>query len=395
MARENLKEIKIKHPIFINPFWAYSLIWTVVLLLYYISPSELNKGLKSSLIAFFVLTIFISFLLGCWANRRLKNRTIKLKYCRFSRLFLFLLVLIYLLEILYSKTIPLLSHGASYKEFGIPTIHVLIVNISLFYFIYRTFLLINFFKKGDLLAVLVPLAYFCLIYSRGLIIFALAVTVCLFFIDKTIKKKYIVLTAVFGLIAMLAFGALGNIRSGDKWNDTTYLMALAHIQGNPKSIGSMLYWVEEYLTCSLRNLNYNLGLSTQTNLTNFLYCITPDFIAKRIFGNANTSFALVVPAFTTGTAFVYGYNSLGITGMIIQYVFYMAVPAIILNLRIKSEYKIMCLAILFFLYAMSMFDNMLFYSGYSFVIIIVLLYPIFVNLKRAQLSVQSNRCNAK
>lgn len=387
-----MKKIVVKNPIFINPFFAYVLFWTLALFLYNFSPSELSIALDKTLVVFLLCTILFAFIGMLYFNSKYKNKKIYVHHKAPNAITIILLYILYLFDFIYSKNIPLLTalfgsgYNSGYYEFGIPTIHVAITIISTFYCIFQWFQFIVFRKKSNLIAFLLIALYFVLIFSRGLWMFIGAAAVILFLMDKKITVLRGICFFIFIVVAAWGFGILGNIRSGYHWNDTGYFMSVAQIDGNRYSIFSPLYWVVEYITSPLRNLNYNVSLEHEWSFSGLIYSNLPDAIAKRLFPQIDFSelVQLVLPNFTTCTGYAGSYVSFGYIGMIVSFSGWMVIALIFTKFRIcRFEIKVLCFSMLFYLYAMTMFDNMIFYSGYSFSIIIALIYSFLSKTKRA------------
>lgn len=379
-AKQLSKKIRIINPWIINPFFGYGLFWSLAIFLYLFSPSKANLSLDINLIMILLITIVVSFFCAHFFNKKFKNKIFEIKYKKPSIWISVVLLILYIAEFIYSGQIPIVStingSGGAYKAFGIPTLHVLIVTFGIFYGIYHAYMFLCFRKRHNVIRALMVLLYFLLIFSRGMLIFCGVVCILLYFASKKIKIRHIIFLFVLALIAMFIFGALGNIRSGFDWNDTGYLLGLAKIDADPYGFFSPLYWVEEYIICSLRNLNYNVSFGPDYSVEAFLSSVVPDFIGKRIF-DVETSVRLYVPAFTTSTMYAATYISSGYLGMLISFGLYLLSAKIVMSIRMSdASCELISYSMLFFLFAMSIFDNMLVYSGYSFALVFAILYGV-------------------
>ena len=395
-------QIKIYNAWLINPFFAYSLVWTVVIFLYALSPAKINLPLNQGLLAFFLITIIISAACGVFFSKKFQGKVFKVKVPHFSVALLFAIIALYCLEFIYSGNIPLLFYlffnddimaSDVYMNFGIPTLHVLIVTFSIFYCIYCFLLFIVTRNLKFLIPSGVCILYFVLIFSRGALVFIACALVIIYFAGRPIYLRHALLIALLAFVAAMLFGIFGNIRSGYAWNDSYAIMGIAKIEGDRYGFFSPLYWVEEYIVCSFRNLNYNVSL--ENNITydtsDLITALVIDFVSKRIVTN-DISFSLVVPALSTGTMYILPYRAMGYLGMTLNFIIYCLAALIVACSKMRNfECKVVCLALMFGLYVLSPFDNMLWYSGYSFALFIGYIYGyVKINTSRKQ-KPKSNR----
>ena len=391
ISKRYTKQIKIENAFVINPFLAYSLFWCISLILYQFSPSELNIPLNVQLTLFLVFTIVVSALFAVYFNYKMQGLCIRVTYRKASCILLSILVVAYICEFIYSANVPLLNillnsssdNSGGYLEFGIPFFHVLIVVFNSFYCIYNGWLYLVFKKKNNFFAFLITAAYYLLCYSRGLLLFNIIVIILLFVSCKKLPIKTWVMLFIAALIGMWLFGVLGNLRSGGDWNDTGYFMAVSHISGNRYSLFAPFYWVEEYFVCSLRNLNYNTLFPVEYDISGLISSLLPDAIAKRVFPDVEYTINLVSENLNTSTSYIFSYVAFGVVGMLISFFCYMAIALIFTKITfLQPEFKIISIAMLFFLFALTIFDNMIFYSGYSFSIIVAIVFSWGVNIIR-------------
>ncbi len=391
MALNQQRTVRIRNPFVINPFFAYSAFWTVSLILYSLSNSGLNIPLDANLVAFLVATIALSAVAAFFFGNKFKNKTFMLTAHRASWIAWVILIVCYGAEFLYSKNVPLLTalfgntFDSGYLVFGIPMLHVIISVCSSFYCIYHGWLFLKFKRCNNLIAMLIPLSFYVLCFSRGMLLFNVVVIALLWLMEKRITIITWVGLILLALFVLWLFGVTGNIRSGYAWNDTGYFMEIAQIPGDRYSLFAPFYWADEYLICSLRNLNYNVQFVPQEDLSGLLFCLFPDAVAKRLFPAVDIagSVQLVQPNLTTSTAYIGCYLSYGYFGMAVYFLECIAIALIFMQVKfLPMPTKVICLAMCFFLYAMTIFDNMVMYSGYSFTIIIAILYPLLTRVWR-------------
>lgn len=373
----------IKSPIIINPFFYYAAFWILSIFLYITSPSKLNNKLMSGLVIFLILTIFISIILSKYFNKKIQNLSISIFKPNTNVLLVlaFILLILYFMEFLYSNQIPIINYlngnDVNYKDFGIPTIHVFIVTFSYFISMFSFTIFAKFKLKTSLLLLIICILYFICIFSRGGIIFIIFINACIYLAEKKITIKKVSILVIFLIIFAFVFGIIGNIRSGYNPLDSYPILDIANIDGNRNSILSLLFWVDEYLICSLRNLNYNISLHNSNY--NFIYLFInffPDFLSKRILSSEPNIF-LINEGLTTCTSYITSYIYGGYLGMLFCFLLYIILSLIIINIKFNREIcKIYSLSILTFIFGLTFFDNMLVYSGYSF----TLIYPIILSI---------------
>ena len=380
--------LKIRNPWIINPFFYYGLMWILALIGYELSPSEYCLDLDYGLVIFLTFSLVVAFFGGAIFNTKLKNKVILIRYEPYSNLLVYVVVVLFILEFVVSGGIPLYSYlfktgGITYMQFGIPTLHVIIVTFAIYCLVKYSFQYLIFKQKKDLILPLLSFLYFLLIYSRGIMLFSLISIVMFFFIDKNITiKQVFFMSSVFVIISWL-FGILGNMRVGSHWSDTSYIFYLAGVNHDASSWFSPMYWVLEYLTCSLRTLNFNvLEIPPAYRLMDMSYYFIPDFIAKRIFADNVLRPVLQLDWCTTYTMYGASFTTYGYFGMLLKFLTYVVMAIGIYCIKFKNYvYNIIGLCLLSTLYVFTVFNDMLMYSGYSFSVFYVLLFGKFSTKK--------------
>lgn len=368
-------EKKIVNPWIVNPFFYYSFFWLVTILFYYISPSGLYMELNHGLLIFLLITIVVAIIIAIQFNINYKNKVIKIRYYKPKGIILVTLLILYVFEFIYSKSVPLIT-GETYGEFGIPTLHVIIVTFSCYYAIKNYFQYIAFKKNKCLLNFIIIVTYFILIFSRGILVFLFSIIIALTTFDKIIKIHHLIIFLLIVFIFSWLFGIAGNIRSGYSWNDSGVIIYFSDIPIDRHSLLAPFIWVEEYIVCSLRNLNFNINFTPVTNsIFGLLYSIIPDFLSKRLFLEYSIIPELQVEAFTTCTMYTNVYISFGYLGMILNFIIYFIIYFIFTHIKMIDETnKIIGFSILSMIFALSIFNDMLWYSGYSFTLIYCFLF---------------------
>lgn len=374
---EKAVKVKIVTPSIINPFFWYAVTWTLSLYLYNISKSRLNIPLALGTKEFIASTIIISIALAIGVNLYLKNKEATIKYIEPSTIGVCFLWVLYLADFLYSRTVPLFSH--LYKNFGFPTLHVISVTFGTYYCIRSIFQFLIFKEKKDIKVATIILLYYVLIFSRGLIVFILIASILPYIATKRISFKQVAIIVMVAIVGAWVYGIVGNIRSGMDWNDSGLILGVAEIKANRFSLTAPFYWVDEYLINSLRNLNYNIAqVPVNNSFSGFIYFFIPDFISKRLVSSIPQGAVLVKEEFTTTTMYGNLYACSGYLGMIINYITYAICGLIAILAKTKNSlFKFLGMAIMSFLFMLSMFDNMLWYSGFSFALVWIVIVALF------------------
>ena len=193
-----LKIKKIYNSIFINPFFLYAIVWSIIVLANFLNFNTIYPVIPIDLIIFFIFFIIISICLGIYVKKKYLNQM----YYRISNtkpmyLANLSLLLIFVAESLYSGFIPLFSilfkgDTATYQNFGIPQLTYL---VSLFSFGLNMVNATKLFscKKseiiGNVFCSLIPLFRLLLLYSRGAILFCLIPFVLMFFARMKLNFK--------------------------------------------------------------------------------------------------------------------------------------------------------------------------------------------------------------
>ena len=132
-----------KH-IFLNPFYWFSAVWSVVLLLSLCGFSAAYGTLHAGLLAFFLSVAVISAVMGYLYARYLKKAAVDYAPPRCMWLCTALIVIGFAADFIYARGIPLFgvltgAQGASRSFQGIPVLHEMISTLALFYAINGAF----------------------------------------------------------------------------------------------------------------------------------------------------------------------------------------------------------------------------------------------------------------
>ncbi len=216
-----------------SPFSAFTLIWSVVLFLYYLRFSDLQiyglADIAESVWTFylpFAASYLLVFLFPKDRRRRMSAPSPKKQYWsdpdklkkRVDRLFLIFIALFFF-EVVVAGYIPLISmiRGAegSHFDFGIPSLHgfvlafgVLISSVS--YLVYL--------KTGErkylYYPALINLIFALLVTRKMIVISVVQISVIHFYVKGFWSLKRGVYFSTFALVVVFVFGWIGDIRTG-------------------------------------------------------------------------------------------------------------------------------------------------------------------------------------
>jgi oligosaccharide repeat unit polymerase len=264
--------------------------------------------------------------------------------------------------------------SSEYSNFGIPGLQGF---VNACYLAISTLKLIRFLSKDkkclfDYIGIVIIFLYPLILLSRQLI-FTLVFQLIIFwllFSKKTALSKIMKSFCIF-LMLVIIFSIMGQFRSG---NEDLYNFMGSEVSG--KFI--FLYWPYVYLTSSLSNLSLNLDISLPDNsLATFFLPLIPmslrglfdvDYGFEK-FSNIN----LINPNLNTSTFFASGFLSFGWMGMIVLFLFLLAILLILKRSASKSIYNYSSYLVIIQIISFTFFDNLLFYWPVFFQIIIFMI----------------------
>lgn len=382
----------------LNPLIIYGVSFLLVLPIYGLEWSNLYPKLNTELTIFIISSSIIAIILGKFFGLK-KNKIDNEEFIpvKFSKLLCFTIIIYigFILEFIYNGGIPLLlilnQTGFMYKDFGIPTFHVILITFTNFYtlLIFQVYIIRK--KKKFLILYLMLLLISILIYLRGNLIFMLIASLVIFFRYKVNISYKLYLKVFIGIILSLyLFGVIGNYRfmtSGsykDYTSASVEILNIGQATNNFKEsvIPNEYFWSYIYISSSLANLQYIVNNYTNVNnddnitldeITNM--CISqliPDFISKRYFELVDykpKEAYLIVENLTLVTMYGLSYEYIGYLGLIIMFLYIVVFMIILMMLFRKSMFYNIIIANLFIISIFSSFTNLLIFSGWTFQIL--------------------------
>lgn len=361
----------------INPFGSYFIAATSISALYFLGFSDLYPKLSVEMVAFLLLTSGSSLLLAiAYASiTQNVNSCDAVKESSNDKIIFLLISVGFFIEFIYSKSIPLISLALGavfdYREFGIPTFHVLLVGVNFFYAIRWCSIYFKTKNRSYLLMQYGSLGFGLLIMNRGAIIISLIAALFIYANNKLNLKQIIKITA-FTVIVIWLFGYIGNLRflTQEIFVDDP-ILRIGSASSSFKSSGlpNEFFWVYLYATSPLANFQLTINSlhpSWHYFFEGLAINFIPDFLSKHLIDVSNEYLfrpALVTPELTVSTAFAPAFATMGWLGPYALYAYYVAYTLALAAISIRSQYHQPIMALASAQAALLFFDNMLVFSG--------------------------------
>lgn len=381
MIREpkiNLLENRVKFKQVLNPFFWFAIVWLVVLLVHCLNLTTVYPSLNVEMFCFLSFTIICSIILGIIFQKKYFNiiTFIYFKNSKPSWDFIIFGYVMTILEIIYSKQIPLLNirnSMSSYMDFGIPTVSFAVTS----FFMYLNALTSAKWvygnkndRKGNFFILILVNLKFLLVYSRGLILTCLLITFVIWLSKRKFSLKLILFFLFVTIVGLYGFNILGNIRMNSKWYDSTQIIQIAHIRSEYYFLKDFS-WGLVYIDTPLGNLLYNQqNIPIDYSLTGILSQLIPDYISKRLWPDYSSTLYLPINNLTVSSIFAGGLKYGGFLGMFLSYI-ELVIFIFIFGKLCKNNIKhfIACCGALTMISAMSFFTNTIQGSGSSFYVL--------------------------
>lgn len=317
----------------------FGTVWLLVALLYQMHLSKLliatNSQVASMIAGILVPFIIASLVFTLYSNlspRAKKNNHSLLENAndledlprltkRLNRWLLFWGIMT-VVEIIASGGIPLLwlltGSSKNYLDFGIKSIHGFLNSLLLAAGICYTGLFARLGQRKYLLCFAGILVWAVLTVTRGLIVVNLVQSVIILALYRGMSTKLAIKIVATGLILVIAFGVVGDLRTG---GSSTFRDLAQPTAAYPAWLPSGDLWVYIYLTTPLNNLIYTASSTRPLNdplFPNTAAPLFPSVLRSAIYGDAlseSISGELVDSAFNVSTAYVGPYQDYGAIGI--------------------------------------------------------------------------------
>jgi hypothetical protein len=388
---------KVNSRFLLNPFIWFAFMWSLVLIIHALGLTTLYPATPNRLLVFFLAIILISIILAFIYDRKFLSyhSLVYFKKDKPSVILAILVGLVFVGGCVYSKGIPLIQtlqgNTQAYMSFGIPHVTFLSICLTTALCVLSAVKLIygNEHRAANLLILLECYLIPLLSYSRGMLIFYGVITLVILLSRIVFSWKTVLVILAVAIIGALLFNYTGNIRIGAKWNDSSYFLSIAYF--NPRYyVLKDFSWILVYLDTPLGNLCYNMVNIPQVNDWKGLFSqLIPDFLSKRILPQYTSSLFLAQPALTVSSMFAGGYKYGGLLGMALAYLeLVVLIFLVALFTKKNSKAFLAATASLSIIAAMSFFNNMVTFSGYSLFLIFFVVDRLYEKNNRFDLECQ-------
>lgn len=394
----------------LNPYYLIAMIIICSLFFYSFQWSSIYPRISLSmwifLIAFIAGMLIIGrLMLPQFTKGILSTRKIGIKQ---SKLTMGILILIITMgsfaDGIYSKGYPLFKPMTNY---GIPTLHVIIIMLSTLLTLYSVQLFSLNKEKKILFVTLYSFIPSLLALSRAGIILSLVMAAIIYILSNfnVIKFKIFMGLIIGSLVAAFLFGLAGNYRLNNQVGlkttnvlDSSLIYQIGSANSKISSISpyAPFFWPYLYLTSPVANLQSavsdNVSLNNGENeISKYIVTqYTPDIVSKNLYPDYKDQVSIsgystrVNINLNVATAFYESYLQLGWMGMIIMAVFFLLFPIVYLYLlyTINRGFSIIGIATLSTMYIMTIFDNPWAFSGISMQLILILFLALILKRKK-------------
>ena len=301
----------IKEKNILNPCFIFNFIWLITLSLYELKLSHIQQDLSDRTIFIFwvcVLCFNITiFLLELVKFPMFRQKILKKNYAKRRYFAKYVVLWIFLLEIIYSGGFPLIwkifGINKTYFDFGIPSLHGAWCGLVVCKWLYLGICSIVISRQIMMSIIIEGFIY--ALYVKNI-----RIRNEKFDSRKRIKGKFIIF--LFAII-IFVFTLIGNFRSGSAVMDRVFRAKQEYVL-----LSSSSKWIYSYMTFSISNFN-NLVSMTQGSINNgasMLRAFLPTVVLRIFRIKPNFSYRYIVSKnYTVSTYLPDIYLDFGITGI--------------------------------------------------------------------------------
>lgn len=305
------------------------IIWGLISCLYSLQLSDLLNRVDIMKIYFIGLLVPFMFFVGYLISHIIINGTVNIKrkkvmFINLDKLLLrtkslsFVFSFLVLFEFLYSGYVPLFSmiNGSeiSHFDFGISSLHGLIMSIGALLF--TTWFFIYYLNKNKiaLIWIIFILVLFALMVTRKMMVVSFIQALLLVYLLRT-DNKIIFKFLLFSILGSIVFGIIGDIRTGREIFISLSQFTVEYPEWLPTGFG----WIYIYVTTPIANfvsaMELDLPLTYDfTFLKGLLPSVIRSFFFEQQDGFLHNDWQ-ISSAFNVSTGFIDIYLSFGIFGV--------------------------------------------------------------------------------
>jgi oligosaccharide repeat unit polymerase len=234
----------------------------------------------------------------------------------------------------------------TYVDYGVPSLHGFVNSLLLALALSRVSLYLLSGERRHLRVPLLSIFWWIALVTRGTIFYSLAESTILWFCIRPVNFKTIAKIAAYGVIVVLFFGWVGDLRTGAE-----NFRALARPSANyPLWLPSGVLWVYIYATTPINNLEYTRSSREPENnllLPHTLSLLLPTVVRNIVYEPGELSGALVDPvASNVSTAYLGPLQDFGltavflfsmVTALLCQWFWYKSDPRSLLTFAVLAQ----------------------------------------------------------
>lgn len=372
-----------------NPLYIYVLGFTLTFLVYTLDWSNIYPELTIEMKIFFMVTFIFFIFFGILIdNFKLIKTTFSKTSTKLISICFYILFALYSFEFLYEHDIPLLAKlsgrsGVSYKEFGIPLLHGILISFNSFLIAHSFAMYMSTKSKKVLRYNLLLYLPALLMINRSIIVLGVLTSVFIYlhFVGR-VKFRNKIKLGILSLLGFFLFGVIGNLRSG---GDYIYTQSEATEDFMESSIPKEYYWTYLYVASPLANFQNTINKKNvkDYDFKGFIFYENLPMIISKNLGKPlhieQRDLVRIVPWLTVGTTYAKSFSYLGWYG---PYLLFFANLFIYLTVILflaprKSSYHVTTIAILSVIVLMNIFTNMLIVTGISFQLVYCIFFSFF------------------
>lgn len=343
--------------------------------------SDLYPRLSTQLMFFLFFTILISISIGyyTWKNHTFDfvHYDYKVKHIFVLKKALRILIVLLFVDVFYCGYIPLLTpiidSKNNYLNYGMPTVHVVVVIGFLLVFI-CSFWFYKCCSDKKNKKILLKLCALCTIqplicYSRAQLLLMLSAAALIIIACSDNLKKHIMIVGIISAVSLYLFGVVGNLRH------SSYGFSFAEIvRANQNfyrtGLSETYLWPYIYISSSLANVQNMIDTRGNVRpqaegLDNFIINnLTVESIRKRLFKDASMESVahnknhLITTELTVGSIYYGAYGSYKWIGMFLIFFYYLLIILLFIHIMPrKSIFKLPLIVCLVLMTLMSTFAN--------------------------------------